>query len=213
MEVRKIIKSERVIEERDHEDDDTMHTILFTAGTALLMVCLKRAMITLLVEQWRAWVFLVLNIVLLAILFTSTRSASNENQQCNNNNVAMKVERVERKNKNTRLSTWSPPQVEECTKEYKNVIHSKTISDKDEPEERIEEDTEVPRLSKEELNERVETFIAMFRQHLISDAKKGRTHFFDKSEGAETLKFQRVSNINLTSPLQGVKCFNVEVKG
>lgn len=217
MEVRKITKSEREIEERDHEDGSTGHTILFTAGTlALLMACVKCGMPTLLVEQWRAWVFLVLNLVLLAILFTSTRSeeASKETQQCNNN-VAMKDER-NKKNK-SHCSTWSAPEVEECTIECKEIVHSEKIisGGNNEPEEKVEDDAEIPRLSKEELNERVETFIAMFRQHLVSDAKKGRAQFFEKSERAKTLNFQRVakSNINLTSPLQGVKCLNVEVKG
>ncbi|KAL0014183.1 hypothetical protein SO802_001252 [Lithocarpus litseifolius] len=217
MEVRKITKSERVIEERDHEDGSTGHTILFSAGTlALLMACVKCAMPNLLVEQWRAWVFLVLNLVLLAILFTSTRSeeASNETQQCKNN-VAMKDER-NKKNK-SHCCTGSAPEVEECTIECKEIVHSEKIisGGNNEPEEKVEDDAEIPRLSKEELNERVETFIAMFRQHLVSDAKKGRAQFFEKSERAKTLNFRRVakSNVNLTSPLQGVKCLNVEVKG
>ncbi|XP_031254763.1 uncharacterized protein LOC116112777 [Pistacia vera] len=57
-----------------------IYTVLFTAGTALLMACLKKAIMLILIEQWRLWVFLVLNLVLLAIFFTSVHSTSRDEQ-------------------------------------------------------------------------------------------------------------------------------------
>lgn len=188
MEVRKIKSSERVTEERDHEDD-TINTVLFTAGAALLMACLKRAAITCLVEQWRAWVFLVLNLVLLAILFTSIRSsaASNENQEPNHGDDVAGTKTERKKNR-------SAAQVEEEHKDCDKMYRKRSLGN--EPAEPVEErhadaDAEAnpTRLSKEELNERAETFIAMFRQHLVTDAQKGRRQFFYKPEGAKILNF------------------------
>ncbi|XP_059452196.1 uncharacterized protein LOC132182857 [Corylus avellana] len=207
MEVRKI-KSERVTEEREHEDD-TINTVLFTAGAALLMACLKRAMITCLVEQWRAWVFLVLNLVLLAIFFTSIRSgaASNESQECNVDDVGLK--KTERK-MSGRQCTWpaAAAQVEEHKDSCHKMYEKRSLGNDEQPAERVEDDVVAEanpiRLSKEELNKRAETFIAMFRQHLVTDAEKGRRQFFYEPEGAQILNFQQGSKATL-SP-QGVKC-------
>lgn len=186
--MRKKKSHERVTEERDHEDDDIMHTVFFTAGAALLMACLKRAMITCLIEQWRAWVFLALNLVLLAILFTSLRSSSNENQECNDH-AEMKID----SNKNNRHCKGSAQADQEhCCKKVDGKKSDENEVDGEDPDQ--EQPGEAPmKLSKEELNERVETFIAMFRQHLVSDAKKGRSQFFVKPARAEILNFQKVS--------------------
>ncbi|KAG2714411.1 hypothetical protein I3843_03G028700 [Carya illinoinensis] len=194
MEMRKINSHKRVTEERDREDDDIMNTVLYTAGAALLMACVKRAMITCLVEQyWRAWVFLALNLVLLAIVFTSLRSASNENQECNDDQAEMKIER----NKNERRCTGSAQAEDHCGHKVHRKKSDESEVDGVDPDE--DQAGEAPmRLSKEELNERVETFIAMFRQHLVSDAKKGRSQFFVKPARAEVLKFQKVSYMTLS---------------
>jgi type III secretory pathway component EscV len=208
MEVRKIKSTERATEEREHEDD-TINTVLFTAGAALLMACLKRAMIMCLVEQWRAWVFLVLNLVLLAIFFTSIRSGadSNESQECNVDDVGLK--KTERKtNRRQCASSAAAAQVEEhkdCHKMYKK----RSVGNDEQPAERVEDDVVAEanpiRLSKEELNKRAETFIAMFRQHLVTDAEKGRRQFFYEPEGAKILNFQQGSNVTF-SPRGVVKC-------
>ena len=107
--------------------------------------------------------FIVLNLVLLTILFTSVSSTSSENQECNSGDgeadrVPVKVERKE-----TGQCRWPPAQVDqevlkECDEEWFEVV------------DKMEEE-EVPKLSKEALNERVEAFILMFRQHLVSDAR------------------------------------------
>ncbi|BAU01127.1 hypothetical protein VIGAN_11028900 [Vigna angularis var. angularis] len=52
----------------------------------------------------------------------------------------------------------------------------------EEDEEDEEEEEHVPVLSKEELNERVEAFITMFRQHLISDVKQAESFRLHKIE-------------------------------
>jgi type III secretory pathway component EscV len=190
MEVRKMQSTERVTEERDHEDD-TINTVLFTAGAALLMACLKRAMITCLVEQWRAWVFLVLNLVLLAILFTSVRSgASNENQEYCNIVEDVGTKKTERK-KNRRHCTRSP-QVEEH-KDSHEMYRKRSLGNIERVEDHHHAEANPIRLSKEELNERAETFIAMFRQHLVTDAEKGRRQLFHKPQGAKILNFQQGS--------------------
>lgn len=152
-------ESGRVTEQREllQVQDYVMHMVLLTAGASVSVL------MVFLMEQWRAWVFIVLNLVLLAILFTSVSSTSSENQECNSGNgevdrVPVKVERKE-----TRQCRWPPAQVDqevlkECDEEWFEV------------EDKMEEE-EVPKLSKEALNERVEAFILMFRQHLVSDAR------------------------------------------
>lgn len=52
--------------------EDTLQAVWFAAGVAALMACLERAILVSFVEQWRLIAFLALNLLLLAILFTST---------------------------------------------------------------------------------------------------------------------------------------------
>nr|XP_011466256.1 PREDICTED: uncharacterized protein LOC105352042 [Fragaria vesca subsp. vesca] len=153
--------SGRVTKQREvlRVQEYVMHMVLLTAGASasVLMVFLM--------EQWRAWVFIVLNLVLLAILFTSVSSTSDDHQECKNNDdeadrVPVKVEMK----KETRQCRWPPAQVDqEVVKEWEE---EEWFEIEDKPEEE-----EVPKLSKEALNERVEAFIVMFRQHLVSDAR------------------------------------------
>ncbi|XP_027359481.1 uncharacterized protein LOC113868115 [Abrus precatorius] len=160
---------ERETKEEEQHKEDSIHTIVFTAGTFLLMVCLKHF----LVEQWRAWVFLILNVILLAILFMSMRPCYWDRSEGN-------VEEVKSENKEKRSSRGCSKEIEEGKKCYKKqcwTSSSSTHVDVDvhvenEIEEDEEEEEQVPLLSKEELNERVEAFIAMFRQHLIKDVKQ-----------------------------------------
>ncbi|KAF5479521.1 hypothetical protein F2P56_000333 [Juglans regia] len=205
MEMRKIKSHKRVTEERDQfEDDDIMNTVLFTAGAALLMACVKRAITSLVEQYWRAWVFLALNLVLLAIVFTSLRSASNENQECNDDHAEMKIER----NENKRHCTGSAQADQDhCGhKVHRKKSDENEIDGVDDPDEDHAGDQAPMRLSKEELNERVETFIAMFRQHLASDAKKaGRSQSFVKPARPEVLNFQKVSYMTTLSS-RGTSC-------
>ncbi|KAG4182092.1 hypothetical protein ERO13_A09G023300v2 [Gossypium hirsutum] len=159
------------------EKKENVNTALFTAGIAVLLVCFKRALLLSLVQQWRAWVFLVLNLVLLAIFFTSMTPNSSQisQQEMNKNEEEMKKKR----------GNFS--EAEACTEDHqvsnsKQISKSKEVEDlvekevvvEEEEEEEEEENIETLKLSKEELNERVEAFIAMFRQQLALDARKGR---------------------------------------
>ncbi|OMO79105.1 hypothetical protein CCACVL1_13914 [Corchorus capsularis] len=167
---------------------------LFTVGMLLLMVCLKIALLLFLVEQWRAWVFLVLNIVLLAIFFTSssTQSQESKGEMKKRGNCRLPIDEVEaKKRKNESSDDIDEEKVEEKVEEEKN-----------------NEAHDPLKLSKEELNERVEAFIAMFRQQLASDARKGRENnkFFADRKQADMKKPIKLSS-------HGVNCFVLKVQG
>ncbi|XWS40818.1 hypothetical protein CRYUN_Cryun17cG0028200 [Craigia yunnanensis] len=184
-------------EKKDGNENENVNTALFTAGIVLLLVCLKRALLLFLVEQWRAWVFLVLNIVLLAIFFTSM----------NPNSSQVSHQEISKKKGNcNEVEAWKEDKL------LKSKKRSKTEADDDEEklEKEVvvveEENVELPKLSKEELNERVEAFIAMFRQHLALDARKGRDKFYKDKNQADMKK-----HINPSS--DGEKCFVLKVQG
>ncbi|XVF58171.1 hypothetical protein PTKIN_Ptkin07bG0042000 [Pterospermum kingtungense] len=174
--------------------NENLSTALFTAGIVLLLVCLKRALLLFLVEQWRAWVFLVLNIVVLAIFFTSMKKKDDEQE-------------MEKKEGNCN-------EVEACKEEL--ILKSEKITSNVAEDEEIklekdqkvveENNIEAPKLSKEELNERVEAFISMFRQHLVMDGRKGRDKFYAERKQGDIRK-----HINLSS--DGVNCFVLKVQG
>lgn len=186
-------ESEKGIKERDFEDHEYYHDIvLFTAGAAVLMACFKRTLVFFLLKEWRAWVFVVLNLVLLAILFTSTVSTSNDKECSKNDNAsAIKIERS-KKIRRQRSQCWS----EQVTKrqepedEYRKVSKRSSTSGENEEAFCGEDEIEAPRLSKEELNERAEAFILMFRQHLVLDARKCGKHLFESPERVERVKLQ-----------------------
>lgn len=162
------------------EKKENVNTALFTAGIAFLLVCLKRALLLFLVQQWRAWVFLVLNLVLLAIFFTSMNPNSSQisQQEMNKNEEEMKKKR----GNFNEVEACTEDQQQQHQQQQQVVSNSKQISKSEEVEEMVEkevmveeeENIETLKLSKEELNERVEAFIAMFRQQLALDARKGR---------------------------------------
>ncbi|XP_017974782.1 PREDICTED: uncharacterized protein LOC18601377 [Theobroma cacao] len=176
--------------------NESVNTALFTAGLLLLMVCFKRDLPLFLVEQWRAWVFLVLNLVLLAIFLTSVNPiTSTQNPESKNNDEETKKQSGDCKSSN---------EVEACKQDpVESNKRSNEAEGKLEKEAAVEQNNELPKLSKEELNERVEAFIAMFRQHLASDARKGR----DKLER----KGGDVKHMKLSS--DGVNCFVLKVQG
>jgi len=121
-----------------------LHTAVFAIIIGVLMACLERAAVVSLVEQWRARIFLLLNLILLTVLFTSFH--------CSGSNpcpgvFAQKTSAHEGRDKNASDETGTN-EVEICEEEVK-----------------VE-------LSEEELNQRVEAFIAMFRQHLVSDCRR-----------------------------------------
>ncbi|MBA0799594.1 hypothetical protein Gohar_010103 [Gossypium harknessii] len=164
------------------EKKENVNTALFTAGIAVLLVCLKRALLLFLVQQWRAWVFLVLNLVLLAIFFTSMTPNSSQisQQEMNKNEEEMKKKRG---NFNEAEACTEDHQVSNSkqiskSEEVEDLVEKEVVVEEEEEEEEEdeeeEENIEALKLSKEELNERVEAFIAMFRQQLALDARKGR---------------------------------------
>ncbi|KAM1656713.1 hypothetical protein TB2_044964 [Malus domestica] len=153
-----------------------VNTVLFTAGAAVLMACLKRfILMVFLMEHWRAWVFLLLNLVLLAVVFTSISSRTSNtdrNRECENNAEGFK------RNEGAKRREYrcpSAPQIVERVKVCEDEVCKRSASGGGESEqERVEDDTEeeeVRKLSKEDLNERVEAFIVMFRQHLVSNSR------------------------------------------
>ena len=124
--------------------------------------------------------FLVLNLILLAILFLSMRpSCWTKSSGSDGNDEEIKIGNTETK------------EGKEC---YQEPHWTGELQEKEQETEA--EGEELPRLSKEELNQRVEAFIAMFRQHLASDAKQ-----------AQTFSFRRNSH---TLP-KGFNCLAVEV--
>ncbi|XP_058753835.1 uncharacterized protein LOC131627017 [Vicia villosa] len=176
-------------------NEDSIQSIMFTLGTFLLMVCLK----SFLVEKWRSYVFLFLNVILLAILYMSMNPnyCSTRNLENESNVEVVKNDDKEKK----RACEFS--QIEEDKECYKkqswnstssstSSIHHVDVENEIDENDDEEEDEHVEVLSKEELNERVEAFIAMFRRHLISDDKQG-----------ENFRHQKTSN--LTTKIQ-VSC-------
>ncbi|GKU97039.1 hypothetical protein SLEP1_g10220 [Rubroshorea leprosula] len=189
------------MEKREGEEGN-VSTALFTAGTVLLVVGLKRVkMLFLLFEQWRWWVFLVLNLLLLAIFFTSMNSSLSKNPESKKIDEEMNVERKKKKKKQSHGFS----EAETCHEDFKLI--EKRSQEKEQSEEEKAEDVEdcgeQGKLSKEELNERVEAFIASFRQHLFLDSRRGR-----EPKQSDGFNFPRGSNPCLILPTQeGVKCF------
>ncbi|CAI9283251.1 unnamed protein product [Lactuca saligna] len=146
-----------------------LQAVLFTAGTAVVFACLERAVVVSIFKQWHMWVFLALNLLLIAILFTSTHPPQNSS------NPPSKSQET-----NGTRKTEPPPLPAEAN-------HHEDIFDEDEDELKLsneeseesnfeEEEKSSSLFSNDELNERVEAFISRFRQqYLVSDVKISRT--------------------------------------
>ncbi|CAN7044957.1 unnamed protein product [Brassica rapa subsp. trilocularis] len=171
-------------------EEENMCTSLLTAFFVLSMACLKHFYsISYLIEQWRSLVFLLLNLVLLAVYFTSTRPICGETHH-NFKARRRGTLRKSKKAKKTRgVEEPACSVVVEPKEVIKNCIVEETKSVCPESEETVkdcllhkdsvdfhekEDEFEPGRLSNEELNERVEAFITTFRQHLVLDARRGR---------------------------------------
>ncbi|XP_071915956.1 uncharacterized protein [Coffea arabica] len=161
-----------------------LQAMWFAAGTAAIMACLERAVLVSVVEQWRVVAFLALNLLLLAILFTSPSPLASSNEPSSqefNENMDSKVElrsneRKESASRGPMLSaaddhhdhddgSGNHLRLLKCRirREKGRVVEKQNLKDT--------MDQAHDELSQEELNERVEAFITMFRQHLVSDAK------------------------------------------
>ncbi|KAG7563883.1 hypothetical protein ISN44_As10g006420 [Arabidopsis suecica] len=200
------MEMKRDIRVEKKEEEENMCTSLLTAVVVLSMACLKHfSSVSYLIEQWRSLVFLLLNVVLLAVYFTSTRLNPGRTHDFKTRRGGRLRIMREKKNmikkKKTRMvvePTCSDQDfvvvepmevikkcvlVEETRRvcpEFKETVkdclfHKKEVDLKGE-----EDEFEPGRLSNEELNERVEAFITTFRQHLVLDARRGRDRETDE---------------------------------
>ncbi|KAJ8546288.1 hypothetical protein K7X08_018871 [Anisodus acutangulus] len=163
-----------VVAMEETKRQDKLQAVWFAAGVAALMACLERAILVSFVEQWRVIAFLALNLLLLAILFTSrstpTTPIVETSQESISNPTESKIEEKGVKECKKPLVPCVEVSEEAITKDVKEEF---PLVDKRENREDQLDDSidEAQQISMEELNERAEAFIAMFRQHLISDAK------------------------------------------
>ncbi|KAK4757063.1 hypothetical protein SAY87_007190 [Trapa incisa] len=150
-------------------DDDYTGTALFTAGTALLAACLKRTIVVFFaLKQWHLWVFLLLNLLLLAILCTSAFSAPCRRSHGNKHGARTSTHKdASKKRKNIRSGRLPPPTAINHRREDTEMKDCGAAADS--PRAEPVEDSE---LSDDELNERVESFIASFRKQLVLDARR-----------------------------------------
>ncbi|KAF9623224.1 hypothetical protein IFM89_000713 [Coptis chinensis] len=159
------------------ENQKEVETAMVALGVVLLIAGVKHGLTTL-VEQWRALVFLLLNLLLLSILFTSIRFNSTKAKTSNTSTNTEKKEKGKKnvESKRCSSSTW-PVQVEDLFKIEETVP---MLPHEDERNDIVvvdSDDIDEPEVSKEELNARVESFIMMFRQQLALDAKERRQAF------------------------------------
>ncbi|OVA14318.1 Protein of unknown function DUF761 [Macleaya cordata] len=106
------MRTEMTEKKKQHEERETAMAAL---GLVLLVAGAKHAFASL-VQQWRPLlVFLLLNLILLAILFTSMRSNNSNENQDNNNNNKKKIKMMMKKKRsmsttsrsNSSSSSWS----------------------------------------------------------------------------------------------------------
>ncbi|GAA0174108.1 hypothetical protein Leryth_005650 [Lithospermum erythrorhizon] len=164
-----------------------LQAVCFAASTGVVIACLEGTIVKSFMEQLRVWMFLALNLLLLAILFTSTNPtllhAKSEQKQTNASEEKLKVEESNEEEdcKLEMVCIEDEKNQENCKKvrvvEFELMGHEENAEKIIECDLKCEESGEVEmkeeefQLSKEELNEKVEAFIAMFKQHLRSDAK------------------------------------------
>ncbi|CAI0455764.1 unnamed protein product [Linum tenue] len=149
------------------QDEKWAHLIVYAAagGTTVALACAKRlGAMLLMMERWRVQVFLLLNFLLLAIFLTSLRSTSPAS--------------IPPKPRQQKQSCGGRSESEPCSeirvaeiRETESKESSGVVKEKLENE--LSEGDDGEKLTKEELNERAEAFIAKFREHLVRDAACG----------------------------------------
>ncbi|CAN0857571.1 hypothetical protein LINGRAHAP2_LOCUS6810 [Linum grandiflorum] len=140
--------------------------LLYTAGTSTIAMAAwgknMREMM-LIMDQWRVHVFLLLNFLLLAIFLISLLSSSAFSTMHTEPESNRRKSQVEPE----------PKRAEEAgirvTMNVNEDAKEKCGSRVDQHHDNDDEDQSLL-LSNEELNERAEAFIAMFREHLVRDA-------------------------------------------
>ncbi|XP_010029253.2 uncharacterized protein LOC104419321 [Eucalyptus grandis] len=164
-------------------DDDPVPTLLFTAGTALAVLGLKRAVLAFLGKQcWHVWwVFVLLNVILLVVFFTSRRSSSTtpghrrKNQESEPEDDGERTSKKQQRKRKSRRCSRSPAVERARGEREESVYEEKDGRSGTEEQDAAREDDQAGAyegLSDEELNEKVESFIVTFRQHLVSDARR-----------------------------------------
>lgn len=147
----------------EEKGEDRLKAVSFAAGTVTFMACIERAVMVSVIVHWRVWAFLALNLLLLAILLTSKSQIPLEKIDGEDfANAKLLI-----KKKKTRHGCSRPLSTNgggEMSKQPKPA----SFFNNGEDDGKIED---YDHLSEEELNMRVEAFITMFRQHLVSDAK------------------------------------------
>lgn len=153
----------------DKTAEDQLQAVWFAAGTAAFMACIERAVVVSLFAHWRVWAFLALNLLLLAILFTSKLSQIESSSEVDEEDDC----RLAFKGKQEELS----PVVAAAGGGGGGAesVKSAASGGDAECEKKDVKQEGHEQISEEELNKRAEAFIAMFRQHLVSDAKNFRT--------------------------------------
>ncbi|KAL3640140.1 hypothetical protein CASFOL_015108 [Castilleja foliolosa] len=154
--------------------DHQLQAVWFAAGTAALIACVERAVVETLFTHWRVWAFLALNLLLLAILFTSSKSpqiASDEIHQTVNCHDFSKLEikKISTEPMQPGKGTGEGAKTTTEAREEHLPVECVVKDCEEDGEREFVED----QISNEELNQRVEAFIAKFRQHLVSDGNKG----------------------------------------
>ncbi|KAL2240468.1 uncharacterized protein LOC105177191 [Sesamum indicum] len=169
--------------ERDEKGEDRVKAVCFAAGTAALMACIERAVVVSVFMHWRVWAFLALNLLLLAILFTSKSQTPSDDiiQEDGANSEIKKKKSIRKDCARASVSTNGSGEMLKSDQRGEAVVCEKEINVEDDGK---KEDNE--QLSKEELNQRVEAFIAMFRQHLVSDAKSCGLNYQDKPNSSKS---------------------------
>ncbi|XP_011085788.1 uncharacterized protein LOC105167685 isoform X1 [Sesamum indicum] len=145
---------------------DQLQAVWFAAGMAAFIACIERAAVESLFTHWRVWAFLALNLLLLAILFTS-KSQIPANEIDEETDADLEINSKKR----IRLQSRPVISVNDGSENVKLLNSGECPEyERSNVEDHGKEEAQ-EQLSKEELNQRVEAFITMFRQHLVSDAK------------------------------------------
>ncbi|KAL2252439.1 UNVERIFIED_CONTAM: Paired amphipathic helix protein Sin3-like 1 [Sesamum indicum] len=155
---------------------DQLQAVWFAAGMAAFIACIERAAVESLFTHWRVWAFLALNLLLLAILFTS-KSQIPANEIDEETDADLEINSKKR----IRLQSRPVISVNDGSENVKLLNSGECPEyERSNVEDHGKEEAQ-EQLSKEELNQRVEAFITMFRQHLVSDAKDSQPPAFHYS--------------------------------
>ncbi|GJS68570.1 hypothetical protein Tco_0683135 [Tanacetum coccineum] len=138
-----------------------LQAVWFAAGMAVIIACLERAVVVSIFKHLHMWVFLALNLLLIAILFTSKyplQDLKNPSQKCD-----LSQDSCEK----------PPSPAAKVVEDHRDaVVEDGVKGNEDMGFEEEDDEKTTTLLTNDELNERVEAFISRFRQeYLVSDVK------------------------------------------